>query len=288
MAIGITGFPYVPTQFASVPSHLVSHSSAHKSFDRFTGRNVIVIGKGQSALESAALMHECGAHVEIITRGPTINYIRMKKGRITSIPTIHQFLYPPTDLAGPPHNWAIADPAIYRTLSKSAQAKLFELIGPIGSTNLEARLAGVPAATRVEVTQIWEQGDKVHLELSDGTIREVDHVLLATGFRPDINQCEILSDELRAAIEQEDGYPKLTLGYESTTVKGLYITGALAGRSQGPITRFVCGTYPLRQYLTEAITGSRIGYPDEGTSRLVTSRRLLYRAYQLANSLIGQ
>jgi lysine/ornithine N-monooxygenase len=249
---------------------------------------VIIIGKGQSALESAALMHESGIKVEIITRGSRLAFIRKLPGRFDNNPRIYEFLYPPTDLAGPPHNWAIADPILYRNLSKAGRAKLFQLVGPIGSTDLESRLKEVPVTTQVEVVQAQKHGNKLCLDLSDGTTREVDHVLLATGFRPDIRRCDFLSDDLKAIIEHEEGFPKLSLGYESTNVKGLYITGALASRSQGPINRFVCGTYPVCQYLTEAITGSRIGYPDEGTSRLVTGRRLLYRAYQLTNRFSGQ
>ena len=286
LAPGIVPFPYFPEEFASIPKHLASHSSEHKAFDQFENKEVIIIGKGQSALESAALLYECGARVEIITHGSHLNFIsgekrRRLQGSFTSIPKIHQILYPPTDLAGPPYNWAIADPVIYRSLSKIKQAKLFELIGPIGSSNLEARLAEVPVTTQMEVKVGHGQGNKICLILSDGTRREVDHVILATGFHPNINKLEFLSNDLKAVIEQADGYPILSLGYESSSVQGLYFLGSLACWSQGPINRFVCGTYPVGQYLTEAITGSRIGYPDERTRRLIAGRRLLYRMFQL-------
>jgi NADPH-dependent 2,4-dienoyl-CoA reductase/sulfur reductase-like enzyme len=247
---------------------------------------VVVIGKGQSALESAALLHESGARVEIITRGDRLNFInlRIRKGligRMIAMPEIHQFLYPPTDLAGPPYNWAIADPALYRRLSKTEQAKLFQLVGPIGSKDLKSRLADVLVTTQVEVKKAYEQGQKICLNLSDGTQREVDHVFLATGYRPNINQCEILGKDLKAAIAQEEGYPLLTIKYESTTVKNLYVLGALACKSQGPINRFICGTYLVGQYLTEAITGSRIGYPNRKISRYIVGRSLFYRMHQI-------
>jgi hypothetical protein len=165
---------------------------------------------------------------------------------------------------------------IYRNLSKVEQAKLFELIGPVGSSNLEARLAEVPVTTRTEVKTGYEQGDKICLILSDGTRRAVDHVIFATGFHPNITRLEFLSNDLKAAIEQVDGYPLLSQGYESISVPGLYVLGALACRSQGPINRFVCGTRSVGQYLTEAITGSKIGYPDGGTQALIAGRRLAY------------
>ena len=281
VAPGIHPFPYAPPLFSSLPARLASHISSYQNFDEFIGKEVAIIGKGQSALESAALMHESGVKVEILTRGPYLRFIQPGKRRmlLEKFPFYNKlldFLYPPTDLAGPPDNWAIADPQIYRSLPKASQDELFSLIGPIGSHDLEARLADVPVTTGVEVKAASERGGKAHLDLSDGTSREVDHVLLATGFRPNLNQLDFLSDDLKAAIDQEDGYPNLTLGYESTSVKGLYFLGALACKSQGPIHRFVCGTYPVSQYLTEAITGSRVGYPEEHTARLVAGRRRLY------------
>lgn len=283
LAPGITLFPYIPDEFADIPKYLVSHSSTENTFDPWIGKHVIVLGKGQSALEMAALYHEIGAQVEIITRGHHLKFINQKKPRLTSLPGIHQVLYPPTDLAGPPHNWAIADPVIYRSLPRIEQMKLFELVGPIGSSNLEPRLAGVSIYTNVEVTRAWEQEGKIRLELSDGTQRVADHVVLATGFQPDIHRVGFLSEDLKAEIEQVEGYPVLSLGYESSTVKGLYILGALAARSQGPISRFVCGTYPVMQYLTEAITGSRLGYPDDAGRNLTAGRRLMYRIYQASS-----
>ncbi len=282
---GITLFPYSPPEFTAIPNHLASHTIEHHTFTPFIGKSVVVIGQGQSALETAALLHERGALVEIITRGDQLKFIphrRKRKyiGNILSKPKVQEFLYPPTDLAGPPQNWAIADPTIYRRLSKAEKAILFELVGPIGSTDLEGRLAQVKVTTNTSIKRAFEKDNRLQLELSDGTSREVDHVFIGTGFRPDINRLPFLSDKLKAAIEQEDCYPKLTLGYESISVKGLYVTGALAGLSQGPITRFVCGTVPLIQYLTEAVTGSRIGYPSDWELTLTSRRRWAYKFFK--------
>ncbi|HWM99223.1 MAG TPA: FAD/NAD(P)-binding protein, partial [Streptosporangiaceae bacterium] len=68
MASGLNGFAHVPQELATAagqqglkPEGLVSHSSQHRDLSRFAGRDVAVIGAGQSALESAALLHESGA-----------------------------------------------------------------------------------------------------------------------------------------------------------------------------------------------------------------------------------
>ena len=58
VAGGIGPFAARPPQFAGIPRNLASHSSEHWELARFRGQRVVVIGGGQSALESAALLHE--------------------------------------------------------------------------------------------------------------------------------------------------------------------------------------------------------------------------------------
>ena len=48
----------------------MSHSSELRDYSAFKDKEVIVIGGGQSALESAAFLYEAGARVEILVRSP--------------------------------------------------------------------------------------------------------------------------------------------------------------------------------------------------------------------------
>src|SRR5262249_39339766 len=75
VAAGIGPFAWHPPQFRSLPPSLASHSSDHRELDRFTGQQVVVIGAGQSALESAALLHEVGAGVEVLARAPVVHWL---------------------------------------------------------------------------------------------------------------------------------------------------------------------------------------------------------------------
>ena len=74
VAAGIADFvrmPAVARDLADGPERgLVSHASEHRDLSTFRGRRVLVVGLGQSALESAALLHEAGASVEIVGRRP--------------------------------------------------------------------------------------------------------------------------------------------------------------------------------------------------------------------------
>ena len=68
MAIGVENFAHVPELLSELPRELCTHSSAHTDLAAFRGQEVIVVGAGQSALESAALLHENGATVQVLAR----------------------------------------------------------------------------------------------------------------------------------------------------------------------------------------------------------------------------
>jgi cation diffusion facilitator CzcD-associated flavoprotein CzcO len=58
VAVGIASFSRRPEQFKNLPSELVTHASDHSDLKRFVDRKVMIIGGGQSGLESAALLHD--------------------------------------------------------------------------------------------------------------------------------------------------------------------------------------------------------------------------------------
>ena len=72
MATGLLGHEYRPAEFDRLPRDMVSHSCEHTDSTRYRGRHVAVIGRGQSACELAALLHEAGAEVELICRGDLV------------------------------------------------------------------------------------------------------------------------------------------------------------------------------------------------------------------------
>ena len=68
MATGMTGYVHLPRPLQDLPSKAVVHTYDQRDPGRSRGTDVAVIGAGQSALESAALMHEQGAKVWVIAR----------------------------------------------------------------------------------------------------------------------------------------------------------------------------------------------------------------------------
>jgi hypothetical protein len=79
VAAGIGPFNRKPAVFGELPALQVSHCYEGWKISEFAGKRVAVIGAGQSALESAALLHEAGADVEPIARIPALRWIGMHK-----------------------------------------------------------------------------------------------------------------------------------------------------------------------------------------------------------------
>jgi NADPH-dependent 2,4-dienoyl-CoA reductase/sulfur reductase-like enzyme len=105
------------------------------------------------------------------------------------------------------------------------------------------------------VVRVTPQGTGLRLELSDGTERDVDHMLFGTGFRPSVDRVPFLSGSIRGQLREQDGFPILDDRFESS-VPGLHFVGGLADRSYGPICRFVSGAGPTaRRVLAAARSG---------------------------------
>ena len=68
VATGILPYAYLPAELSGLPD-LITHSVVHDRLDKFSGRRVAVIGGGQSSLQTAALLHEAGADVQVVMRG---------------------------------------------------------------------------------------------------------------------------------------------------------------------------------------------------------------------------
>ena len=67
-----------------------------------------------------------------------------------------------------------------------------------------------------------------------------DHVIAATGYRPDLRRLPFLDAGLRGEIAHVIHTPKLSDHFE-TSVPGLYATGPLAANAFGPLMRFMVG-----------------------------------------------
>ena len=265
LALGIGPFLYRPEEFVDIPRELAPHSSEVSDFSPFRGKRVAVIGRGQSALESAALLHENGAEVEILTRDPALIFrpFAWRKHifrKLTSGPllSLSYRIVPPTDLGDVRTARKMANPDLFRRQSQQVQEQLLRACArPIGAYWLEPRLEGVCIRTGVRIARATLSGSGVKLELSDGTSDNMDFVLCATGYKIDISKYRILSGSLQQRIQRTaDGYPVLDTSLQ-TSVSSLYMAGVIGERTLGPTLRFVTGTSNAGPRLATAITGKQ-------------------------------
>jgi hypothetical protein len=229
---------------------VVSHCWAGRDLRELAAARVAVIGAGQSALESAALLREHGARVEIIARSRKLRWIGAHKW-LHHLGPLSAMLYSRHDVGHAGLSRLVAYPNVIARLPLALRDRIrLRAIRPAGALWLVPRLADVQISTGRTVNEAaMLNGHGVRLRLDDGTERVVDHVLLGTGYRVDLARYEFLSPDLLRQIRRLDGAPVLTAGF-SSSVSGLHFIGATAARSYGPLLCFVAGTQFASRHLT--------------------------------------
>ena len=257
LATGLAHFAHRPDQFDGLSPDLVSHSSDHRELSRFRGQRVVVIGGGQSAIESAALLSEAGARVEVIMRSARVRWLSRSGWLHRQSGPFARLLYPPSDVGPPILNQLVARPDVFRLLPRSAQNWVaYRAIRPAASGWLRSRIGEVRVTTRRAIVEAFPESRHVSLILDDGSKRTVDHVLLATGYKIDVASNPILAPSIVNDMLRVQGYPCLQTGFESS-VSGLHFVGAAAAWSYGPLFRFVSGTDYAARAVTRRVVGSR-------------------------------
>ena len=72
IATGISYFEYLPDELARLPPTACSHSAENQDLSRHKRRQVLVIGRGASATDIAALLSANSASVQIVSREPIV------------------------------------------------------------------------------------------------------------------------------------------------------------------------------------------------------------------------
>ena len=253
VAAGIAPFAARPAIFDGVSPDRTSHSVEHADLARFAGRRVMVIGGGQSATESAVLLQENGAEVEMLMRARTFRWV----GRAPREGLFGPILFDRTDVGPAFVSHLVAHPMVVRALPRAMQRDAARrALAPGASLWLRPRMDRLVVRMGRQVVHVAERDGRVHLRLDDGSSREVDHVLMATGYRVDIRRYPFLAPELVARVRCVEGHPVLDTGFE-TSIPGLHFVGAPAMYSFGPLLRFVSGTEFAARMVTRRVTGVR-------------------------------
>lgn len=245
VACGPSAFAARPSVFDRVPPSLAAHTSQQQDFTAFANKHVAVIGGGQSALESAALLREAGARVEIFLRRSSVHWLGWKD-RIRPIKPLASLLFSPADVGPAGISRLVVNPNLLKQLPRVVQDRMRVVsIRPAGAQWLVERLKDIPITTQTCVARALPVGDRLQLTLKDQIARQstriVDYALLGTGYRVDTRQYSFLSSVILEKLSLSGGFPRLGRSFESS-VPGLHFLGAPAAWSYGPLMYFVSGT----------------------------------------------
>ena len=243
VATGITNYAWLPPAFSGLPADKVTHSSAHAEPARFNGVDVVVVGGGSSAIDLSALMHEAGATVRMVTRRTGLPlHTRMRLPR-----PLGDRLRAPLSVLGP--GWRSCFftlcPPIVRRMPAERRIKWVRTeFGASAGWFMAERIKPVPILYRHSPVGAEIVGDKVRLAVDDGegrqTTLECDHLVVATGYRPNVARMAFLDAELQRNIISLENAPVVSLKFESS-VPDLYFVGPPVANSFGPLMRFAAG-----------------------------------------------
>lgn len=257
LAVGTTYFAHMPAPLANLPRELVTHSRDHSDFADFADRDVVVIGGGQSALETAALLNEQGARVQVLVRAPEVAW--------NPPPTQPSPLRKPfelqTALGTGGKAWFYCHlQSVFQHLPLGWRTKIVErALGPAGAWWLKDRVLGrFPVRSGHEVQEAREAGGRVRLSVvcPDGRRIKIcaDHVIAATGYKVDLRSLPFLHADISRRLRRESGAPALSRDFQSST-PGLYFTGLASATRFGPSMRFVFGAEFAARRIAESLSG---------------------------------
>ncbi|HEY6578456.1 MAG TPA: FAD-dependent oxidoreductase [Rhizomicrobium sp.] len=245
VAPGISCFSYIPPSLSQLPPARLSHSYDHTDGGGFSGKEVTVIGAGASAIDLASLLADCGARVRIVARAPFIEYNSVPDPDAETL--LYRLRRPASGIGRGWRSYFCANaPLLFYRLPeplrmRGVRSHMHPAAGWFMREKIEGRIETLPGR---DIASAEEKGSRVALTLADrsGTREEIvcDHVVAATGYRPDTRRMAFLAPQLRARIGSPRHTPIVSDNFE-TPVGGLHVIGPAVIDSFGPLMRFMVG-----------------------------------------------
>ena len=244
LAVGITHFGYLPPQLQGLPEEAVSHSYAHGDVSKFRRKRVLVVGAGASAVDLAASLADAGADVHIMGRRPKIGFYMPE---MDPRPLKRRVLYPRSGLGvGWEYVICVDAPLLFRALPQRFRHRVVRRhLGPIPGWFMRDKVEGrIPMHMSAQIEDVaWRDGQvhvRYHQPDAPGQDFVADHVIAATGYKPNLGSLKFMDPALTAEIRTADGTPVLGATFQ-TSVPGLHMIGLASANCFGPAQRFAVG-----------------------------------------------
>ena len=237
-ATGITQYQNLPADVINLlPPDCYAHTSDFVDFSGLADKRCLIVGGRQSAFEWAALISEetkrdnAGAEIHLVYRHDTPAFIESDWGWID-------------ELMERTRN----TPGWFRNSSSDEKEVIFQRLWGEGRLKLEPWLY---PRIQGENVRLWPNNrivsasstgsGAVEVTLVSGASLAVDQVILATGYRVELQREPYLRDPgIVNGLKVEEGFPLLDESFQSS-IPGLYFTGQTATRDFGPFFGFGIG-----------------------------------------------
>jgi cation diffusion facilitator CzcD-associated flavoprotein CzcO len=230
IAIGFRYFTNLPSALIKrLPAGRFSHTCDLVDFSGLRGRRCLILGGRQSAFEWAALLREAGAAEEHISHRH--DSPAFQAADWTWVPPLVDRM--------------VEDPGWFRRLPPEEQRAVENRLWTEGRLKVEPWLE---SRVMREPVSIWpwttlarcevRNGDDMLATLDDGTELSIDHVVLATGYKVQVEKVPFLAKgDLLSRLATRNGFPVLSEHME-TSVPGLFATSMMATQDFGPFFAF--------------------------------------------------
>ncbi|XP_010462821.1 PREDICTED: probable indole-3-pyruvate monooxygenase YUCCA11 [Camelina sativa] len=207
------------------------HSSEYKNGDNFSGKDVLVVGCGNSGMEIAYELSKCSAKVSIVVRSPvhvlTRSIVRIGMSLLSFLPVklVDRLCLLLAELRfGNTSRYGLVRPKNGPFMNKLITGRSPTIdVGCVGEIK-SGKVQVVPSIKRIE-------GKRV--EFIDGKTKHIDSIVFATGYKSSVSKWLKVDD---GDLFNENGMPKREFPCHWKGKNGLYSVGfgrqGLAGISR--------------------------------------------------------
>jgi len=259
LAVGIPWFQNIPASLRDLPRELLSHSFGHQALPQFSGKRVLVLGAGASAVNAAVMAQQDGVDVALVTRVPEIQFHTPPDPDAVS--WLRAITHPSSGIGPGWRSFLCTNaPRLFRRLPDALRLRATKRhLGPESGWYMRGKLTAQQYLNHT-IEGARAEGDRAVLIARNGEGERVeiaaDHIIAATGFKPDLRSLPFLDSSLREEIAHLEHTPRLSDNFE-TSVPGLHVLGVLAANSFGPLMRFMVGAEYTSPRLAAHLVKSR-------------------------------